>query len=353
MTTARLLHLTVGQVLVLPDSLTAAAVRLRVTGLFRPRDPAAPYWRLSLLGTSGKLIQGTFVTYGPMLADPSALGPGGLPVSASARGAAREQLLLATLAEAVLLALTGAAAGIVAGSYLADVLMPAAGLPATHPAGGLPAAVRRAITAGAWWPAAVIAGGVIAVMMWPSLRPVTPGAARARRGRPAVLAATARAGLDAALIALGALAFWELRRYSAAARLPRGTLGVYPVLAVAPVLALAGIALLPLRVLPAAARQLDRLSTRGRRLTTALASWQVRRRARPRAARCCSWSSPWRPARWCSPSIRAGVSPSSTRPRSRPAPTSGSAWPRPSRSAAAACSRGPRRAHRDAGRGLR
>ena len=122
----------------------------------------------------------------------------------SARGAARGQLLLATLAEAVLLALTGAAAGIVAGSYLADVLMPAAGLPAIHPAGGLPAAVHRAVTAGAWWPAAVIAAGVIAVMMWPSLRPVTPGAARARRGRPAVLAATARAGLDAALIALGA-----------------------------------------------------------------------------------------------------------------------------------------------------
>ena len=49
-------------------------------------------------------------------------------------------------------------------------------------------------------------------------------------------------------------------------------------LAVAPVLALAGIALLPLRALPAAARRLDRLSARGRRLTTALASWQVSRR---------------------------------------------------------------------------
>ena len=78
-TTARLLHFAVGQVLVLPDSLTGMAVRLRVTGLFRPRDPAAPYWRLSLLGTSGTLIQGTFVTYGPMLADASALRPGGLP----------------------------------------------------------------------------------------------------------------------------------------------------------------------------------------------------------------------------------------------------------------------------------
>jgi energy-coupling factor transporter ATP-binding protein EcfA2 len=54
-----------------------------VTGLFRPRDPAAPYWRLSLLGTTGQLVQGTFITYGPMLVSPAVLGPGGLPVSAA------------------------------------------------------------------------------------------------------------------------------------------------------------------------------------------------------------------------------------------------------------------------------
>jgi hypothetical protein len=347
-----------------------------VTGLFRPRDPAAPYWRLSLLGTSGKFVQGTFVTYGPMLADQSTLGPGRLPVSAaswlitvdtaaispgrvgplghrlsavvagwrgrpalgglqvsselpqvltalvsslvvsrsllligslqllllataaaalaarllasqreaetamlSARGAARRQLLLASLAEAVLLAVAGALAGIVAGSYLTDRLMSVNQLPASHPAGGLPG-VLNDVTAGvAWWPAVVIVVGVIVVVMWPALRPVTPGTARARRGRPAALAATARAGLDAALIALGVLAFWELHRYSAVPRLAGGTLGIDPVLAVAPVLALAGIALLPLRVLPAAARLLDRLSRRGRRLTAALASWQVSRRA--------------------------------------------------------------------------
>ena len=136
------------------------------------------------------------------------------------------------------------------------------------------------MTAGdAWWPAVVIVAGVIVVMMWPSLRPVTPGTVRARRGRPAALAATARAGLDAALIALGVLAFWELRRYSAVPQLSGGTLGIDPVLAVAPVLALAGIALLPLRILPAAARLLDRLSRHGRRLSAALASWQVSRRA--------------------------------------------------------------------------
>ena len=119
----------------------------------------------------------------------------------------------------------------------------------------------QGVTAGAaWWPAVVIVAGVIVVMMWPSLRPVTPGTARARR--PAGRARRhGRAGLDAALIALGVLAFWELHRYSAVPRLAGGTLGIDPVLAVAPVLALAGIALLPLRILPAAARLLDRLSS--------------------------------------------------------------------------------------------
>lgn len=373
---AALLHFSVGQVLALRDSLTGALARLRVTALFRPRDPAAAYWRLSLLGTSGQLVQGTFVTYGPMLVSPSALGRGGLPVSAaswlvtadtgripaarvaglahrlsavvaslrgrqglgglqvttglpqtlaalasslvvsrsllligslqllllaaaaaalaarllasqreeetallSARGIARRQLVLTSLAETALLALAGAAAGIVAGSYLASRLLAASGLRGARAAGGLPGMVRSGAAAGAWWAAAVIVAGVIIVVMWPALRPVTPGAARLRRGRQAVLATAARAGLDAALIGLGALALWELHRYSAAPRLSGGTLGIDPVLAVAPAVALAGISLLPLRILPAAARLLDGLSGRSRRLAGALAGWQISRRA--------------------------------------------------------------------------
>jgi hypothetical protein len=372
-TTAGMLHLTVGEVLTLPDSLTGTRARIRVTGLFRPRDPAAPYWRVSLLGTAGKLTQGTFVTYGPMLVNPDALGPGGLGVSAaswlmtvdtakitpgsvgrlgnrlgaavlslqnkprlgglqassslpgalsalasslvvarsllligslqllllaaaaaalaarllvsqreeetallSARGVARRQLALASLAEVALLAVAGAAAGVVLGSYLANLLMSASGLPAG--AGGLPTIVRRGIAGGDWWPAAAIIVLVVAVVMWSALRPATPGAARLRRGRQATLATAALAGLDVALIALGVLAFWELRRYSAVPRLSGGSLGIDPVLSVAPVLALAGTALLPLRLLPAAARLLDRISARGRRLAAALASWQVSRR---------------------------------------------------------------------------
>ena len=372
-TTASMLNLAVGDVLALRDSTTGARVRLRVTGLFRPRDPAAPYWRLSLLGTSGKLVQGTFVTYGPMLVNPAALGREGLVVGGaswlaridtaripparitalqqrltaavsslegrqdlgglqvttglpqtlaalasslvvsrsllligslelillalaavtlaarllasqreeetallSARGVARSQLARASLAEATLLAVAGAAAGAVLGIYAADLLLSASGLPAG--AAGGPAGILRRSGGGVWWLAAVITVLVIVIMTWPALRPAMPGAARGRRGRQAALAGAARAGLDVALIGLGALAFWELRRYSAVPRLSGGSLGVDPVLAAAPAVALAGIALIPLRLLPAAARLLDRASARGRRLGGALASWQVSRR---------------------------------------------------------------------------
>jgi hypothetical protein len=372
--TAAMLHFTLGQVLTLPDSLTGARARLQVTGLYRPKDPAAPYWRLSLLGATGRLVQGSFVTYGPMLVTPSAFGPGGLtagqaswlitvdtgqiaPSSTaemgqrlgavitslqtrqdlgtlqaattlpqtltalgsslvvarsllligslqlillavvaaalaarllatqreeensllSARGVARGQLAFASFAEASLLTVVGVLAGTVLGGYLAALLMSASGLPYS-PGGGAIGLLGRGLSGGAWWPAAVIAVLVIAVVVRPALRPVTPGAARLRRGRQAALATAARAGLDVAVLALGVVAFWELRRYSAVPRLSGGSLGIDPVLAVAPVLVLAGLALLPLRALPAAARLLDRMSARGRHLTAALASWQVARR---------------------------------------------------------------------------
>ena len=370
---AAMLHFAVGQVLTLPDTITGSRARLVVTGLFRPRDPAALYWRLSLLGSSGRQAQGEFVTYGPMLVSPRSLGPGGLTVEQaswlltvhtaqispvhtattgtrlgtvmtnlqtrqdlgslhtatslprtltalgsslvvsrsllligslqlillataaaalaarllatqreeenallSARGVARGQLARASLAEAALITVAGVAAGTVLGCYLSALLMSVSGLP--HHAGGLAVTLRQGLAGGAWWPAAVITVLVILVVVRPALRPVTPGAARLRRGRQAALATAARAGLDAALLLLGVVAFWELRRYSAVPRLSGGVLGIDPVLAIAPVLALAGLALLPLRALPAAARLLDRLSARGRHIVAALASWQVSRR---------------------------------------------------------------------------
>ena len=374
--TARMLGLSVGEALALRDTQTGAPVRLVVVGLYRVRDPASPYWQLSLLGTAGYLVTGSFITYGPMLVDPGALGPGGLTVGnaswlarvdtarippasmpqlqrrlarlvsvlqdrqslgglqvstqlprtlselasslvvsrsllligtlelvllalaavalaarllasqreeetalLNARGVARGQLALVSLAEAVLLAVPAAAVGVVLGGYGAGLLLSASGLPASG-AHGLTGISRVIMEGGAWWPATMIAVLAVIVMVWPAFRPDPPGNARVRRGRQAALSTVVRAGLDVALVALGLLALWELRRYSAVQRLSGGELGVDPVLAAAPVVALVGISLIPLRLLPVAARRLDRVSARARHVDAALAGWQLARRPR-------------------------------------------------------------------------
>ncbi len=183
----------------------------------------------------------------------------------SARGMARRQLALRAGGEAVALAALPAAAGAVAGSRLAT--------------SGLHSASSTTTVSGiVWLTAGAIIAGCAAVMLWPVLSPGGPGAASVRRGRQASLASTVIAGADVALVALGALALWQLRLFSAAPRGASGRLGVYPVLAVAPALALAGAAMILLRALPALARAMDKLAARARRLTASLASWQISRR---------------------------------------------------------------------------
>ena len=117
-----------------------------------------------------------------------------------------------------------------------------------------------------------------AVMTWPELHALTPGAARLRRGRQARLAGIAWAGGDLAVVALAAVSVWELRGYSAVAHPATGSLGIDPVVAVAPALALAGVALIPLRGLPLLARLADKATDHERRLAAAMVSWQIARR---------------------------------------------------------------------------
>jgi hypothetical protein len=114
-------------------------------------------------------------------------------------------------------------------------------------------------------------------MLVPVLSTVTPGAARARRGRQAAIAGVTRAGADLALILLAVVAGWQLRHYSAVSAGASGTFGVDPVIVAAPALALAGGTVLALRLLPAGGKAGDRLAARGRRLTAAMASWQISR----------------------------------------------------------------------------
>jgi hypothetical protein len=192
----------------------------------------------------------------------------------TARGATRRQLLRLTAAEVIPLSVITALAGAAAGVWLARVL-----------GGTLSGTAGDAVsvrTAGTWLDAvaaaAVIAVLAVGAMLYPVLRRPAATASRARRGRQAVITGATRAGADLALIALAAGAGWQLRRYSAVTTSASGGApSIDPVLVLAPALALAGGTVLTLRLLPLGARVVDRLASRGRGLTGALASWQFSR----------------------------------------------------------------------------
>jgi FtsX-like permease family len=195
----------------------------------------------------------------------------------SARGGARWQLAALTGIEAVLLAAAGAAVGVLLGVRLAGLLADVGPL---HVAG-----LRVGYGSSAVWvPAAAIVVLATAIMIWPALRAVTPGAARVRRGRQAVLASAARAGADVALVGLAVLAGWQLRRSSVITSGATGSAGTDVVLILAPALALAAGTAALLRLLPALARAGDWLAARGRKLPAALASWEISRRPLRQAA---------------------------------------------------------------------
>ncbi len=74
------LRVSPGAVLAVRDSNTGARTRLRVTGVYRQRDPAAPYWNLDAIWTCGASSAGCFTAGGPMVVAPGAFGPGGFGV---------------------------------------------------------------------------------------------------------------------------------------------------------------------------------------------------------------------------------------------------------------------------------
>jgi len=369
------LHLTLGSVLTGTPPTGGAPTSVRVTGLFRPRNPASPYWAMNVLPISGISQQGPIstaggslpsplVVYGPAVVNPAAFSSGlpvgqaswsvlpqapamargnigalaastsqavsqlsvilpeglkvttGLPglltgmasdivlarslftiaalqlllVAAAglvlaarllaslreeesallrARGATRWQLARPVLAEAVLLGAAAGLAGVLAGTRLTSAL---AGL------GNLRLGDYPGITPLAWLSALAVLVLCAAVLAWPALRTMTPDVARRRGGRQARLASIAWAGGDLAVVALAAVSVWQLRGYSAVAHQASGSLGIDPVVALAPALALAGVALIPLRGLPFLARLADKATDRQRRLAAAMVSWQIARR---------------------------------------------------------------------------
>ncbi len=187
------------------------------------------------------------------------------------RGAGRGQLLKLAMVEALIITVIAAGAGALLGSRLTGLLARSG----TLRAAGIKVS---GVPADAWWTAALVLVLCTAIMIWPAVRSSSPGALRVSRGRrpPALLLATA--GADVALIVLALLAGWQLREFSVLGRTPAG-LGIDPVLALAPAIALAAGTVLPLRLLPLLAKAGDKLAARTRRLGSALATWELSRRA--------------------------------------------------------------------------
>jgi ABC-type antimicrobial peptide transport system permease subunit len=188
-----------------------------------------------------------------------------------ARGATRWQMARPALAEAAVLGAAAGLVGVLAGSRLVGVL---AGLGNLH----LEDYSGAGIPPLAWLTALAMLVLCVLVMAWPALYALTPGAARLRRGRQARVAGIARAGGDVALVALAGVAVWQLRGYSAVAHPATGSLGIDPVVAIAPALALAGLAIIPLRGLPLLARLADKATDYERWLAAAMVSWEIARR---------------------------------------------------------------------------
>ncbi|WP_073948416.1 ABC transporter permease [Streptomyces kebangsaanensis] len=172
--------------------------------------------------------------------------------------AATEALLLAVPAVACAPLLAGPLTGLLAGQgALARI-----GL---HP--DVPATGR----AGVWLVAAAVALGCALAVTLPAL---TSSPTAGPRARP--LPAPLRAGADVALLAVAAVAYWQLNRQPSGEVV--GTLGIDPLLVTAPALALLAGTVLTLRLLPPVARLAERRAAGGRGLPTALAGWQFSRR---------------------------------------------------------------------------
>lgn len=184
-----------------------------------------------------------------------------------ARGAARWQLAMTALAEAIVVGAIAFWPAPLAGTWLAQLLARGWLLRGTGLRLG-------GVAPAAWVAAAIVCGLLVSAMVVPVMWPPSLRVAQLRRSGRARTATAIRAGGDAILLALALVAVWQLRSYSS---LSAGS-AIDPVLVAAPALAVAAVSLFSLRALPAAGRVLDRAIARGRRAGATLASWQVSRR---------------------------------------------------------------------------
>ncbi|MEU6667580.1 ABC transporter permease [Streptomyces sp. NPDC046727] len=211
-----------------------------------------------------------------------------------ARGASRTRIAALAAAEALLLALPAAVCAPLLAGPLTALLAGHGPLARLGLRLDLPAAGRPVV----WLVAAGVALGCALAVTVPAVTgagdgvrgpgprrgwPLPVKLRRRKTPRPAgarTVPAPLRAGGDLGLLAIAAVAYWQLgRQGSGAVAADRsGTLGVDPLLVAAPALALLAGTVLTLRLLPPVARFAERWAAGGRGLPVALAGWQFSRR---------------------------------------------------------------------------
>lgn len=188
-----------------------------------------------------------------------------------ARGGSRSRVAGLAALEAVLLALPAVVCAPLLAGPLTGLLAGQGALARI----GLHPDVAATGRPGVWLVAAGAALGCALAVSLPALT-----SSPAPGGRARTLPAPLRAGADVGLLAVAAVAYWQLdRQPSGAVTGDRtGTLGIDPLLVTAPALALLAGTVLTLRLLPPVARLAERRAAGGRGLPAALAGWQFSRR---------------------------------------------------------------------------
>ncbi|MFJ4907415.1 FtsX-like permease family protein [Streptomyces sp. NPDC093249] len=193
-----------------------------------------------------------------------------------ARGGSRRRIAGLAGVEALLLALPAAVAAPLLSGPLTRLFADRSAL------SSLGVRLDTAPSLTVWLVAAAVALCCAAAVVAPALAAGDDSAVSLRKVRSASLPGPVRAGADIGLLAVAAVAYWQLQRPAAAG----GTLGaddpgggsVDPVLVAAPALALLAGTVLTLRLLPPAAKLAERRAAGGRGLSAALAGWQFSRR---------------------------------------------------------------------------
>ncbi|NGO80361.1 ABC transporter permease [Streptomyces sp. YC504] len=189
-----------------------------------------------------------------------------------ARGGSRGRVAWFSAAESLLLAVPAALLAPLLAGPLTQLL---AGQGALERIG---LELETAPTFAVWLVALVVALGCATAVVAPALS--FTGMRRSVRMKS--LPAPVRAGADVGLLAIAAVAYWQLDRQTSGGGVlsgdTEGELGVDPLLVGAPALALLAGTILTLRLLPPAAKLGERRAAKGRGLPGALAGWQLSRR---------------------------------------------------------------------------